>query len=696
MHISCEKCATTYVLDEALIPSSGTAVQCTRCSHVFTAFPPSVTEAPAPVALIEDEPTTSRRKVELPPSAAPRGVNQTIAFGSSAPGAFGSSAPGAFGSSAPGSAPSAGARGASPAVSFGTAAAQQQASPVRGAASAANQTLVFGGAPKGPQGLAEPAGRSDATLPPGPGAGHVPLSFGTLAGQGSSAKTQPLTFGGPGLGQSPGNQTLAFGTVGGQRSANAGPAQGAAGNQTLAFGAVPGAAAGSPKATQVFGTAPVQAAPNQTVAFGAVPGAAAGGPKATQAFGAAPVQAASNQASAFGGAPSGAAGNPKSTQVFGTAPVSPQASGNQTLVFGGGAAKAPPGFGALAGAPRPGAETVPFGKSADAAAVSAASKTIAFGPVGSMPAVPKVTAGTVEISGEAEPEGPRESTVRVSLDAVMREQEDETVEQRHDRTQRYAMADTPGPQDEGGGQPPDRYNRTALFAMSSLQETTRPDAHKPPAVEQTPQPAVVVAQLDAAPSANGRGVDILDPVSTLPLDDAPAPAPAALERSAANAAPADFSSAMTPVPIDLTSTLRGDGPVSATMPNLPSIDRGGAGPTPLPLSMNLVTDEALPPVADPKPRVIERPGADLPLDGVEQMVARSRRRNTIAIVVVLMVVLAAGLGVAYTLFGKALLTPGISPEARASVEQSVTKLRLDDQATRQTEVARLESMVKEY
>lgn len=39
--ISCEKCSTTYVLDDAVIPPQGAPVQCTRCGHVFTAKHPS-------------------------------------------------------------------------------------------------------------------------------------------------------------------------------------------------------------------------------------------------------------------------------------------------------------------------------------------------------------------------------------------------------------------------------------------------------------------------------------------------------------------------------------------------------------------------------------------------------------------------------------------------------------------------------
>ncbi len=39
MQISCPQCATVYDLDERVLPPGGAPVQCTRCSHVFTASP---------------------------------------------------------------------------------------------------------------------------------------------------------------------------------------------------------------------------------------------------------------------------------------------------------------------------------------------------------------------------------------------------------------------------------------------------------------------------------------------------------------------------------------------------------------------------------------------------------------------------------------------------------------------------------
>jgi predicted Zn finger-like uncharacterized protein len=52
LRIRCERCATTYELDEKRLPPHGALVKCTRCDHVFRAAPPVAVAAadPAPVA----------------------------------------------------------------------------------------------------------------------------------------------------------------------------------------------------------------------------------------------------------------------------------------------------------------------------------------------------------------------------------------------------------------------------------------------------------------------------------------------------------------------------------------------------------------------------------------------------------------------------------------------------------------------
>ena len=48
MIITCEKCATRFVLDDALIKPGGSKVRCSKCLHIFTAFPPEYPEFELP------------------------------------------------------------------------------------------------------------------------------------------------------------------------------------------------------------------------------------------------------------------------------------------------------------------------------------------------------------------------------------------------------------------------------------------------------------------------------------------------------------------------------------------------------------------------------------------------------------------------------------------------------------------------
>jgi predicted Zn finger-like uncharacterized protein len=73
LRIRCERCATTYELDEKRLPPHGALVKCTRCGHVFRAGPtvagPSPAAAPAPA-----EPPQ-------PGAARPPGEERTAIFG---------------------------------------------------------------------------------------------------------------------------------------------------------------------------------------------------------------------------------------------------------------------------------------------------------------------------------------------------------------------------------------------------------------------------------------------------------------------------------------------------------------------------------------------------------------------------------------------------------------------------------------
>ena len=70
MRIQCERCSTTYEFDETRLPPAGAPVRCTRCGHVFRAFPPGSAEKtwlgqpPAP-------PPGERRAAPAPEPPAP-------------------------------------------------------------------------------------------------------------------------------------------------------------------------------------------------------------------------------------------------------------------------------------------------------------------------------------------------------------------------------------------------------------------------------------------------------------------------------------------------------------------------------------------------------------------------------------------------------------------------------------------------
>ncbi len=51
MIIQCEECRTKFNMDEAFLKNEGTKVKCSRCKHVFVAFPPEQVEAEYPQTL---------------------------------------------------------------------------------------------------------------------------------------------------------------------------------------------------------------------------------------------------------------------------------------------------------------------------------------------------------------------------------------------------------------------------------------------------------------------------------------------------------------------------------------------------------------------------------------------------------------------------------------------------------------------
>ncbi len=246
MLIECEKCHTTYVLDDKLIPPQGAPVQCTRCGHVFTARAP---QAPAPT--------------QLAPAPA---VNKTVMFG--VPGADGP-APSAAAANAP----------ANRTMMFGAPGGEAPPPP------AANKTVMFG-APASDAAAPAAANRTMMFGAPGSGAPPAPASAapaptnrtmmfgapGAEASAGAPATNRTMMFGVPGAGPvpeppsqtaptQPANKTMMFGAGG----VDVPPAQPNP-RSTMMFGAVP---------PQNLGAAPPQQAPaqqrpaSQTMMFGA-------------------------------------------------------------------------------------------------------------------------------------------------------------------------------------------------------------------------------------------------------------------------------------------------------------------------------------------------------------------------------------------------------------------------------------------
>ncbi len=67
MLIRCERCSTVYAFDEKLLPLGGAPVQCTRCQHVFSAFPP---QAAARIAIYPPPPASPTASTQAPVPAA--------------------------------------------------------------------------------------------------------------------------------------------------------------------------------------------------------------------------------------------------------------------------------------------------------------------------------------------------------------------------------------------------------------------------------------------------------------------------------------------------------------------------------------------------------------------------------------------------------------------------------------------------
>lgn len=73
MVIGCERCSTLYELDETVLSAAGSLVQCTRCEHVFTAFPPAPGQALVGVSAVpaKDAAEPAAAAPEVPAPAPP-------------------------------------------------------------------------------------------------------------------------------------------------------------------------------------------------------------------------------------------------------------------------------------------------------------------------------------------------------------------------------------------------------------------------------------------------------------------------------------------------------------------------------------------------------------------------------------------------------------------------------------------------
>ena len=90
MEIRCERCSTMYDLDETLLAPAGSEVQCTKCQHVFTAFPPR-----APGRTLVGVPAQQAHQAAPAPSRGPRAPASASPAASGPPGARRSDGPAA-------------------------------------------------------------------------------------------------------------------------------------------------------------------------------------------------------------------------------------------------------------------------------------------------------------------------------------------------------------------------------------------------------------------------------------------------------------------------------------------------------------------------------------------------------------------------------------------------------------------------
>ena len=463
----------------------------------------------------------------------------------------------------------------------------------------------------------------------------------------------------------------------------------------------------------VFGAppaAPAAAAKNQTMMFGtpasnaasAAPPAPAASSRQTMVFGtAAPPPPSAKQTMVFGTAASNAAASQpppasnsaKQTMVFGAPAAAPPPAAKNTMMFGTPASNAvsEPSEETILEQPGQLSRTVLFGSPVPAqplpqAAPPSAKTTMMFGRPA---AIPKVTAGVVELAGMSADEGqPNESTVRVDVAEVLEghtEASSPADPPRHDRTQRFAMSEAGLGVTPPEGQDPvqDRHNRTQLFAMSTAQERTAPMAET---VDDAAAHSVFVGDTTLPPG----GIPVIDRASrsggtdlnsTLPPDAAPPqfdpPGVSLLHDPDAMGSSGPAASM--------------DGPVATTLPNLPVLSEH----RPMaPLALEL------PPEPTGSPQDLRAlPALTQQQKNEDDAALKAVRGGGAgrAIVVILLIVAIALAGVlVYRLFGRQLLGTAVPVEAIQATEQALATLRLDDQASQERAVAQLTAVLAQH
>lgn len=413
----------------------------------------------------------------------------------------------------------------------------------------------------------------------------------------------------------------------------------------MMFGA-PGVDVPGPQAS---GPGPGQGLPNRTVMFGAVQAPSAPTP--------APAQSAPNRTMMFGAAdapqaPAPQVSVPNRTMMFGAADVpqapAPQVSApNRTMMFGapGGDAPAPvaapsqPNRTVMFGAvqpptpepAKPASSTMMFGAvPAPAPAPSRpASSTMMFGatPTPAPVEPPKPAAGSTMMFGAVQPgtsavAGPPVAKGPKPPESTVRlgPEELDKMMREHDAS-RAPTLPPDGGRAPGGGAAPSAPNRTMMFGA--------PAAADPMSAPATAKATQMFGAVDPAPiSATGKSTQMFGQVSS--------------------------------------------GPVPEMLQPMPLGSPAPGGSVELP-------PEALNTGAIPMAAQIDDGGEDM----AAMLRGQQQRRNRIAMVIIGIVLLGAGVAVAVKALGSTVFSSSTPPELLQASDSALATLRLDDSASKQ-------------